>query len=259
MSTTKKPDIAKARLLALKSIGILKDTSGRGKLTDSQKKTIKKNWDKYHDIITAPKGTYTKKDVSYYEPKERKALQASGYKIAAGKGFIPNEGDGKAVVKRVSNFTTEGKGEFIVIERQTKDGRKTETEFVGTALQKEGWRAKLLNQYEAGNFQKGDYIGVKIGNNGVFRRVMMQTIDDIFKYILDDFETHDPGEDKEALQEKMILVKMSVKDYRDLAANERTKKQENQEKYQRQKKRGKLGVVKSKGKKLSGVVSNKKK
>lgn len=257
MSTTKKPDIAKARLLALKSIGILKDTSARGKLTDSQKKTIKKNWDKYHDVITAPKGVYTKKDVSHYDTKEKKALIASGYKIAGDKVFIPNEGYGSATIKRVSNLTTKGKGKFIVVERKTADGRKTETEYVGTALQKEGWRAKLLNQYEAGNFDKGDYIGVKIGNNGVFRRVMMQTIDDIFKYILDDFEPHDAGTDKEELQDKMILVKMSVKSYRDLGANTQTKKQENQEKYQRQKKRSKLGV--SKSKKLVGVVSNKKK
>jgi hypothetical protein len=249
MSTNKKPDLAKKRLLALKSIGLMTETSARGKLTDSQKRTIKKKWDEYHEIITAPKGSYTKKDVSYYEPKERKALVASGYKIAAGKAFIPNEGYAKATVKRVSNFTTEGKGEFIVIERKTSDGRKTETEFVGTSLQKEGWRAKLLNQYEAGNFEKGDFIGIKIGSGGVFRRVIMHKIDDIFKYVSDDFNPHDPGTDKEMLQEKMVLVKMSVKDYRDLGANERSKKQQNREKNLRQRKRQALGVVKNRKKK----------
>lgn len=257
MSTANKPDLAKARLLALKKFGVLKDTPARGKLTDSQKRTIKKNWDKYHDIITAPKNTYSVKDVSHYEAKDKKALEKSGYRIINNKVYIDNQGYGKSTISRKSNLATGGQGKYVVVERMSADGRKKETEFIGTAIEKEGWRNSFLKQYQAGGFAKGDFIGIKIGDNGQFRRVMMQSLDDIFKYVEDDFTPHDPGEDKEALQEKMFLIKMSVKDYRDLAANEKTKKEKNQEKYQRQKKAKKLGVTKSKNK-LVGKVKHKK-
>ena len=253
--STKKPDISKARLLALKQVGILKDVSARGKLTDSQKATVRKNWKKYHEIVTAPKGAYVKKDVSYYTNKEKKALAASGYKIIEGKVFIDKQGNDSVSLKRTSNYDEKsGKkkakaDEFIVVVRKKGD-RKEETEFIGTSLQKEKWRENLLAQYEAGDFKKGDYIGIKIGDGGIFRRRMYGSISDLFAYAEYDFDPKDGGKhgDKDFLLNKMHLVKMSVKDYRDLAATEKTKKQKNADRYQRAKKSKQLGVTKAKPK-----------
>jgi hypothetical protein len=255
MSTTKKPDINKARLLALKSVGVLKDVSARGKLTDSQKATVRKNWKKYHEIVTAPKGSFVKKDVSYYTAKEKKALKDSGYKIIDDKLYVDKQGSDSVSVKRMTNYDEKsGKkkakaDEFIVVVRKKGD-RKTEEEFIGTSIQKENWRQKLLAQYEAGGFKKGDYIGVKIGEGGIFRRRMYGSLAEIFAYAIDDFEPRDGGihGDKAFLLNQMHLVRMSVKDYRDLASTEKTKKQKNQERYQRAKKAKQLGVAKAKPK-----------
>jgi hypothetical protein len=255
MSTAKKPDINKARLLALKNVGVLSNISARGKLTDSQKATVRKNWKKYSEIVTAPKGSYVKKDVSYYTNKEKKALVASGYKIIDGKVFIDKQGSDTVSVKRTSNYDDKtGKkkakaDEFIMVVRKKGD-RKEEAEFIGTSLQKEKWRENLLAQYEAGDFKKGDYIGIKIGDNGIFRRRMYGSISELFAYAEYDFEPKDGGVhgDKDFLLNKMHLVKMSVKDYRDLAATEKTKKQKNADRYQRTKKAKQLGVVKTKSK-----------
>lgn len=253
MSTNKKPDINKARLIALKSVGILKDVPARGKLTDSQKATVRKNWKKYHEIVTAPKGTYVKKDIGHYDAKEKKALANSGYKIIDNKIFIDKQGNDKATVKRISTRIKkpgdkkESYETYVVVDRE-KSGRKVEREFIGTALQKEGWRANLLSQYQAGEFKKGDYIGIKIGDGGIFQRRMYGSMDEIFAYAEYDFDPKDSGTDKNSLLNKMHLVKMSVKDYRDLAASEKTKKQKNADRYQRSKKAKQMGVTKSKPK-----------
>ena len=243
----------KARLSALKTIGILKDVPARGKLTDSQKTTVRKNWKKYHEIVTAPKGAYVKKDISHYDAKEKKARANSGYKIINNKIFIDKQGSDKATVKRISSRIKnpgdkkEKYESYVVVDRE-KSGRKIEREFIGTSLQKEGWRANLLSQYQAGEFKKGDYIGIKIGDNGIFQRRMYGSMDEIFAYAEFDFDPKDAGTDKNSLLNKMHLVKMSVKDYRDLASTEKTKKQKNSERYQRSKKAKQLGVIKAKPK-----------
>jgi hypothetical protein len=263
MSTTKKPDINKARLLALKKVGVLKDVSGRGNLTDSQKARIRSNWKKYHEVVTAPKGSYTTKDISHYETKEKRALAKSGYKIINDKIYIDKQGNDKATVKRVTSAVKKPDGKikretYVVVERK-KGERKTETEFIGTATEKEMWRDRLLKEYTAGQFSKGDFIGIKIGDNGIFQRRLYQSIDDIFKYAEYDFDPRDPGTDKEMLLNKMHLVKLSVKDYRDLGATEKSKKQKNSERYQRSKKSKQLNVSKPRAKnKLVGKVKHKK-
>lgn len=261
--STKKPDINKARLIALKSVGVLTDVSARGKLTDSQKATVRKNWKKYHEIVTAPKGSFVKKDISHYDSKEKKALAASGYKIINDKIFIDKQGSDKATVKRISSRIKKDGAKkehyetYLVVQRE-KSGRKIEQEFIGSGIQKEGWRNNLLSQYQAGDFQKGDYIGIKIGDGGIFQRRMYQSIDDIFKYAEYDFDPKDPGEDKDFLLNKMHLVKMSVKDYRDLASTAKTKKEKNADRYQRSKKAKQLKVTKVRSKNaLVGKVRRK--
>jgi len=263
MSTTKKPDINKARLLALKKVGVLKDVSARGKLTDSQKARVRANWKKYHEIVTAPPNSYSTKNISHYDAKDKKALVKSGYKIIGDKIFLDKQGYDKATVKRVTrSYMEPGKKHatresYVVVERK-KGERKTETEFIGTALEKKAWRDRLLSEYTAGDFNKGDFIGIKIGDNGIFRRRMYQSIDDVFKYAEYDFEPHDPNTDKEMLLNKMHLVKMSVADYRDLSITEKSKTEKNRDRYQRSKKAKKLGVTKTKSKNtLVGRVKRK--
>lgn len=254
MSTAKQQDINKARLAALKSVGVLKTVSGRGKLSDSQKATIRNNFKKYKDIIEAPKGSYVKQDVSFYSSSEKKALQNNGYKIIDGKAYIDKEGNKSAKIRRVGRYIKnpgdkkEHYESFVVVDRVDATGRKTEREFAGTSIKVNSWQERLISQYQAGEFDKGEYIGVKIGENGIFRRRLYQSINDLFKYIDEDFTPHDERTDKNMLLNKLRLVKISVKDYRDLALTEKTKKQKNSERYQRTKKAKQLGVVKLKPK-----------
>lgn len=256
MSTKTKritPEELKNRLKSLKTIGVLKDVSARGKLTDSQKAAVRKNWKKYQDIVSAEKGTFIKQDVSFFSGKEKKALESSGYKIIGGKAFIDKEGNKSAKIKRVGRYienpiTKKVKyEEFVVVDRTDKTGRKTEREFAVNKTKAMTWRDKLVQQYEAGEFQKGDFIGVKIGESGMWRREIIHTMNELFKYI-DQFEPTDPREDKEKLLHQIRLVKLTVKDYRDLALTEKTKKEKNHDRYMRAKKRKDLGVTKSKSK-----------
>jgi hypothetical protein len=244
----------KNRLLALKGIGVLKDVSARGKLSDSQKTTVRRNWKKYSDIAEAKKGSYVKQDVSYFSSQEKKALQDNGYKIINGKAFIDKEGNKTAKIRRVGKYITlpgekkQHYESFIVVDRVDETGRKWEREFAGTSIKVNTWQEKMIAQYEAGEFGKGEFIGVKIGEGGVFRRRLYQSINDLFKYMDEDFEPKDARTDKNMLLNKIRLVKITVKDYRDLALTEKTKKQVNSDRYQRSKRRKELGVVKSKSK-----------
>lgn len=240
--SSKKKDINKARLTALKSLGVLKDIDARKSLTDNQKKKIRSEYKKYHDLITAPKESYVTKNISHFEKSEIKELRKSGYQIIGDKIYIDKQGYDAASIKR--KFIG---GRLVTAIERKKGERKTETEIIAKASDKLGLRDRLIREYEDGEFKKGDYIGVKLFENGTFKRAMYQSLDDVFKYLEDDFTPNSDTRDE--LLNHIHLVRLSVKDYRDLAANERTHKDRGRERYYRakiRKQKGLTGKVKRK-------------
>lgn len=214
------------RLKSLKKLGVLPKLDARKTLTDSQKRTITENWKKYHKIANAVHGEYVKKDISHYEPKQIKEIKSAGYKVINGKIFIDAENHKNVSIKRdkLYNPETHKYSYGIQIIRSTGD-RKTETEFIGDNSDIMNIRDKFLRQYERGEFKHGDFIGIKLYDNGRIFRRMFHNMGDVYKYALDDF-TPKKGttESKDELIDQMRLVKVSINDFnnKDFAANRMT-------------------------------------
>ena len=234
MSSTKakKEDPIKERLKSLKKLGLYKDVDARSKLSDSTKKKLRSDWKKYHTVANAPKSEFYVKDVSHYETFEKKQLEKSGYTIINGKLYIDKQGAKDVEISRsLSKYDKKKSKQIVKIEikryRNGKGDRKFETEYVTTNIQGMELRERLIQQYQDGGFKEGDYIGIKLFENGAFRRVMYQNIDDIYKYAEYDFEPNDPSDSKKELQSQMRLVKMTLNHYSERAENERSKKDVN--------------------------------
>lgn len=226
---TKKADPNKARLSALKKLGLLKDVDARKPLTESTKKKIRNYWKKYHTVANAPKSEFYVKDISHYENFEKKQLEKSGYAIINNKLYIDKQGAKDVSIKRSLTKYDKKKGKQIVtieIERK-KNGRKGQIEYVTTNIGGLSLRDKFIQQYEAGNFKEGDFIGLKLYENGAFRSVMYQSIDDVFRYAEFDFVPNDPRDSKEELQNNMRLVRMQFDHYSERAQDERPRKEVN--------------------------------
>lgn len=226
---TKKVDPNKARLSSLKKLGLLKDVDARKPLTESTKKKIRNDWKKYHAIANAPKSEFYIKDVSHYENFEKKQLEKSGYHIINNKLYIDKQGAKNVSIKRSLTKYSKKKGDQIVtieIERK-RNGRKGQIEYVTTNIDGLSLRDRFIQQYEAGHFKEGDFIGIKLYENGAFRSVMYQSIDDVFKYAEFDFVPNDPRDSKEELQNNMRLVRMQFDHYSERAEEERSRKEIN--------------------------------
>lgn len=225
----KKDDPNKARLSALKKLGLMKDVDARKSLSDSTKKKIRNEWKKYHAIANAPKSEFYIKDVAHYENFEKKQLEKSGYAIINNKLYINKEG-AKAVeiTRSLSKYDKSKSKQVVSIEikryRNGKGDRKYETEFVTTGTNKMTLRERFVQQYQDGKFKEGDYIGIKLYENGAFRRIADHNLDKIYRYAEYEFEPNDPRTDKTKLQNDMRLVKLSYDHYSERAATERSKK-----------------------------------
>lgn len=243
-----KPDINKERLAALKKIGVISGIDSRKALTDTQKKKIRDVWKKFHVVANAPKGDYTTRSIAKLSDSDKKKLTESGYLISGTKAFIPNQGYDTATIRQKWGKVN-GRQEKVLEIVRKKGDRKIETEFIGKPLDKMEWRDRLIREYQQGKFKQGDFIGVKVFDNGVFEREIVTNIDKLFSY-LEKVRWHD--QDKNKLLDNLHIVKISVKDYRDIAANQKTRKEENHGKYIRKK-----NSKKTKTKSLVGKVSRK--
>lgn len=245
-SKTKKDDPNKARLAALKKLGLLKDIDARKTLPESAKKKIRDNWKKYHRIASAPKSEYFVKDVSHYEVFEKKQLVNSGYAIINGKLYVDKQGAKSVSIKReLTKYGKKKSDQIVTIEIERKrNERKSEIEYVTTNVNKLSLRDKFIQQYEAGKFKPGDYIGIKLYENGAFRRIMYQSIDDVYKYAAFEFEPNDPRDNKEELQSQMRLVRLGVDHYAERAKDERSKTEINRVRKARAKARKKTATKK---------------
>jgi hypothetical protein len=225
----KTTDVNKARLAALKRLGILKDIPSRGNLSDAQKKKVRQEFKKFHAVANASPGEFQKIDITRLSESDKKELKNSGYLIANNKAFIPKQGYDKASIKQVWKRNPEtGYQEKTLQITRKKGDRKVETEYIGKPLEKLEWRERLVREYQAGNFKEGEFIGVKLFDNGKFEREIVLSLDVLFRY-LETVKWHD--RDTQKLYDNLHLVKIAVKDFRDIGANEKSRKQADHDKY----------------------------
>lgn len=222
MSSNKKPDANRARLAALKKLGLLKSIPARGELSDAQKKKIRTEFKKYHDIANAAPGQYKVQSAKALSDSDKKKLKDSGYKIVADKVYLPTQGYDSASIKQVwvRNKKTGLKEKTLVVTRKKGD-RKIEQEYIGKPIEKMQWRDRLLDEYQAGKFKDGDYVGVKLFDNGRFERQTVMSIDVLFRYLEDKKNWHDRDEQK--LYDNLHLVKITVHRFSDLADDDSRK------------------------------------
>lgn len=215
-----KVDVSKARLSALKKIGLLPNVSARGNLDASTKKKIATQWKKYHDIANAPKDEFHRQDVSDFFPGQIKSIQASGITVINGKAYVRKEGMKTAKIVKVK-YSGEA-GRVLMVERKYND-RKTEREIIGTPVEIAAWRERLVRDYAAGKMKEGDYVGLKAFDNATMARSIGIDLNTIFKYEAQIDYHGKPDEVRKGLR----LVVISIKDQKALSENERTS-QENQ-------------------------------
>jgi hypothetical protein len=170
-------------------------------------------------------------------------LKKSDYQIIGNKLYVDKQGFERVNLKTKEYTTEMGEKIKAVKVQRKKKGTRSETEYHVKSHKVSNLQEMFLRQYEAGNFKKGDYIGLKIGQGGRFHRVIMHSVHAIYKYAADIFEPHDPGADKAFLQSKMIIVKISVGDNRDGKFHERTIQEKNKLKRQHAKKSVLVGKV----------------
>lgn len=228
---SKKTIDPKKALSQLKKFGLLTDIDARKTLTDSQKRKIKNNYQKFERVLETPKSEFLIKDVSHYENFEKKQLVQSGYLIINNKVYVDKQGAKKIVLERSLTKYDKKKSKqnvMIKIKRTFVDKHrsKEEIEYATTNIEAMALRDRLIYQYQNGDFEPGEFIGLKLYEGGAFRRVMWQNIDDVFKYAEFDFAPHDESE-REELQNNMRLVRMKMNHYTDRDIGMRSKKEVN--------------------------------
>jgi hypothetical protein len=234
MTSKKATDVNKARLAALKKLGVLKSVPLKGKLSDTQKSKIRKEFKKFHAVANAAPGDFKVQSIKALSKSDRDKLKQSGYLMANDKIFIPTQGYDKASIKQiwVRNKKTGYQEKTLVVTRKDKLGRKEEEEYIGKPNEKLEWRDRLVKEYQDGKFKDGEFIGVKLFDNGKFEREIVLSLEVLFRY-LEHVNWHD--RDKNKLHDNLHLVKIKVKDFRDIGVNDRSDKDKEHRKYLKKK------------------------
>lgn len=243
--STKKPssDINVNRLATLKKLGILKDIKAPTKnnpLSNSQKSKIRESYKKMSVVINSPSENFKKFDLKKYQKTDIQNLKNTGYVVFGDKVWLPTQGYDSVSIKREYVKTDNGLERVFNIVRRTKDGRKKEEEIVGTPLEKMQWRDRLRKEYDLKKLKEGDYFGIKVFDNGTFERRLFTDFNDMEYYVSNDIKIKDEN-DTDLIRDNLHVVKISVKDFKDLAANERTQKNKNRTAYVRQKNKKSMG------------------
>jgi hypothetical protein len=244
-----KPDVSKARLAALKKLGLLKDVSARGTLSAAQKKSINAQFKKHHAIADAPKGTYRTQDVSSFSPGVIKSIQQSGISVINGKAFIRTENYKTAkIVRKKYKDSTGGTAYLTGVERESANGRKQTFTIIGSRLEQAQWAERAARDFEAGHLKDGQFVAWQAFDNSPMARSNTITLDSLYKYE-SQIKYHD---NPDKVRDGLKVVFITVKDLSDFDANTKSRKQVNAEKYQRKKKEKKTQT-----KKLTGRVKRK--
>lgn len=253
MSTKKvKNSVGKERLLALHNLGLLPDISARKKkLTESENKRIRKYYLNLHSELEIP-NDFTALSVKGMTPAKKKILTDSGIKIIENRALIPKQGYSSVKFKTesIKEKGKYGKTQILTIARSQADkdgGRKSEVEYMGTALQKMAWRDRLMFQYRNKELKDGEFIALKVFDRGIMQASIMDDIGQLMNYGAN-IRWHDKGKNIPELENNLHLVKIRIKrgadlnnPFKALESNVLSQKQINQRKYQRKKSRKKIG------------------
>jgi hypothetical protein len=114
-------DINKARLAALKKIGLLPNISNRGKLSEGQKRTVRETYKKYEAVASAPKGTYSNVSVAKLTKHQKEMLTEYGIPVVGNRAYVPVAGFQKVHLARGTSYApvTEGASRNRFFRQQT--------------------------------------------------------------------------------------------------------------------------------------------
>lgn len=211
-------DVSHARLKALKSIGLMTDIDSRRTLTDAQKKRIREATRKNHSLLTAEKGDYEVQTVKYeYSTAQKKAMASAGIKLIGNKAYIPKQGY-KGATLTAETVWIDGKPKTIPIIRRTYGDRKTADEFLMSPTDKAAWAERINSEYNALELKQGQYFAAKTYDNRPIAR-SFTTIGDFFAY---EAQMHlSDNTDREKLRDNLHLVRITVREMRDLEIGHR--------------------------------------
>jgi hypothetical protein len=107
------------------------------------------------------------------------------------------------------------------------------------------WQERMIRDFEAGKMKEGDYVALKAFDNSTMARSHTLTLQSLFNY--ESQIKYNDNPDKVRAGIRVVLI--SVKELKDLNANEKSKKQKEKEKYHKRKTQKKTAT-----KKLTGRV-----
>lgn len=208
------------RLREFKKLGFFKETkipSKNSPLTKSQSAKVRDTFRKLRVVLESPKNEFQSISLNKLNKSDKELIKKSGYLVHGDKAFIPLEGQEKASIRKSFTKTKDGSPEkTLIITRSNKDGRKKLEEYLGSNINKLNWRDRLESEYSQAKKKGGEYFGLKLYSGGVFTHQLFTDLSDAMKYIDTSFVEKD-GADREELMNNMHIVKITVKEFKDLA------------------------------------------
>jgi hypothetical protein len=135
---------------------------------------------------------------------EKKLFKGSGYTVIGDSVFVPLAGYENARLRR-------NKGGLFIEKTQSKDGkvRKKYSERIGQRNDKLDWKTRLREEAEALNLKPGEYLGVRVYENGTFSvsGIVNYSVERAIKYLEND--VHIKGSiSKEKFLDNVSFVKL---------------------------------------------------
>lgn len=208
----------------LKKAGFKTDVkkSRTGKYSTTERAKILRAWAKYGSVANN-KGDYVVRNIKKYNGGRRKILKDAGYLIYNDKIYIPKHKAEKISLKATN---IKGIGYGIELEREfSKTGKKERQFMYRETGGGKSWKEKILERANKMKFNKDEFYGAKFENGPVFTFIRLN-MNDFMKYFT---ERATYGPDNldplpESKLNKVRLVKITVKHFEDLAAEQMTTK-----------------------------------
>lgn len=237
-------DVSKARLAALKKIGLLPNVSARGKLDANDKRKVREAWKKHHVVAEARPGTFKKQSLSDFFPGQIAEIKKSGIDVINGNAYVRTDNYKSVKIER-RKYKIDGETKYIIGVERKYDERKKEFEIIGSPVQMAAWQERLVRDFEAGKMKEGEYVALKAFDNSTMARSHTISLQGLFNYESKIKYNDNP----EKVRAGIRVVVITVKEMKDLNANEKSQKQKEKEKYHKRKTQKKTQT-----KKLTGRV-----
>lgn len=226
------------------------DLPVKGELTEAKKKQIRRALEKWGEIAANP-DQFKRVNISKLGSAEKKALAKTGYAMRGDIAYLPKEGFTNVSIAHIKVKNPEtGKAEKrLVINRRYRvpiEGeKKTEVvkrqqQFLSSkATERMSDRDRLLEEYKAGKFKRGELVGLKVYDNNAMGQSFKLDFDDLFKYA--ELIKWQGNVDPSKMMANLHIVKYWVKDMNE-APYMKSSSQIRSEQRKRAKKRQGVGV-----------------